>query len=159
MAKNMSDLVKMLEGFQREMSSLDNTFAAAGWDNSTHPTADANGKKLSYASLAYLHEYGYLDGTDAQVPARKLFYTTLLQIELEKKPEILNIILTNFRKYGKIHKQSLLEDLSEFVKSELERIMGNPNYLLPNSPRKGRNTPLVDSGALKRKIITRVGEE
>ncbi len=159
MAKGMKDLLKELNKFNNALKSLDNTFAGAGWNNTAHPTAVFNGTKLSFAALAYLHEYGSLEGTEGSVPARKLFNITLMEIEYHRKQEIMRIVLTHIKKYDTIRKSILLKDLAEFVKGELERIMGDPSYLLDNAPSKGINTPLVDSGALKRNIIIDTGEQ
>tara|TARA_R100001594_G_scaffold53735_1_gene87296 strand:- start:28004 stop:28495 length:492 start_codon:yes stop_codon:yes gene_type:complete len=162
--KTLEDLIKGMSELEKSLNEVRNSFAGAGWDNSPHPTARVEGQQLSFAALAYLHEYGSLEGTDKEVPARRLFFTTLMTIEKESSKDIQRIILTNLRKYGKIRKSQLLTDLANFVKSELERIMGDPAYLLDNTEftqnaKGGKNTPLVDSGALVNNIITSTGEK
>ena len=156
----MKDLDSQLSSFSNALKKLEKSKTGVGWDNRMHPDAKVEGKSLSFAALAYLHEYGSLKGTSKEVPARKLFFTTMRDIEVNKSSEIKRIVLTNLFKYGKIRQLELQQELADFIKSQLELTMGDPTKLIPNSDgvagRKGGNTPLVDKGSLKANIITKV---
>lgn len=156
----MKDLDKQLSTFSKSLEKLEKSNTGVGWDNRMHPDARVEGKPLSFAALAYLHEYGSLKGTSKEVPARKLFFTTMREIEKNKSSEIKRIVLTNLFKYGKIRQLELQQDLADFIKSQLEDTIGDPTKLKPNSEgvagRKGGNTPLVDKGSLKHNIVTKV---
>lgn len=155
--KTMKDLDKMLKGMTTDLKSLDSSFSGAGWNSDIHPDTLDSGHPLSFAAMAYIHEYG-----TSTIPARQLFFITLLEIEAKGKNDIKRIILTNLIKHGRINKKLLLKELADYVKNELQRIMGDPSYLLDNAQstidRKGGNTPLVDTGALRDNIITVIGE-
>jgi len=152
-----SELGKLIKG----TSNLETKSAGAGWDNALHPTAKKDGSPVSFAFLAYIHEYGS-DSEDYPVPARKLFHIVSMRMHQDKQSHIKKIILTNLIKYDTIHISELLSDLANFVKSEIEEVMGDPNLLLSNADltqqKKGGNTPLVDSGALKDNIIVTTGD-
>ena len=156
----MEDLDKQLSSFSDALKKLEKSKTGTGWDNRMHPDAKVEGKSLSFAALAYLHEYGSLKGTSKEVPARKLFFKTMRDIETNKSSEIKKIVLTNLFKYGRIQQLKLQQELADFIKSQLEQTMGDPTKLTPNSEgvagRKGGNTPLVDKGSLRDNIITKV---
>ncbi len=157
---SMKDLDRKLSYLSTVLKSLESSSAGTGWDNKIHPDASVEGNPLSFAALAYLHEYGALRGTSKEVPARKLFFTTLREIETNKSKEIKRIILTNLFKYGKIQQSKLQHELADYVKLKLETTMGDATKLLPNSDlvagNKGGNRPLVDRGSLRDNIITKV---
>ncbi len=156
----MKDLDKKLSNLSDVLRNLKNSKTGAGWDNRIHPDAKVEGESLSFATLAYLHEYGSLKGTSKEVPARKLFFTVLRDIEKSGSEEIKRIILTNLFKYGKIQQSKLQHELADYVKLKLETTMGDATKLLPNSDlvagNKGGNRPLVDRGSLRDNIITKV---
>lgn len=56
---------------------------------------------------------------------------------------------------GKISVQKGLEQLGALIKSDIQDIMGNGKFA-PNSPltakRKGKNTPLIDTGELRKAV-------
>lgn len=155
--KTIKDLDILLKEMTTDLKSLDGSFSGAGWDSSIHPETLDSGSPISFAAMAYIHEYGTGD-----IPARRLFFITLREIETKGHNDIKRIILTNLLKHGRINKKLLLKELADYVKNELQRIMGDPLYLIDNAQstidRKGGNTPLVDTGALRDNIITVIGD-
>lgn len=157
----LNDLDKKLERLGKDLTKLNSKTAGAGWDNRLHPTATVHGSPISFAFLAYIHEYGS-ESTDYPTPARHLLSITSREMEEHYSREIRKIILTNILKYGTIRESELLPELADFVKARIEGVMGDPTLLLPNADitahKKGGNTPLVDSGALRENIITKIGD-
>jgi hypothetical protein len=157
----LKDLDKKLDRLSKDLTKLNTKVASAGWNNSLHPTATIDGSPISFAFLAYIHEHGS-NSTKYPTPARKLLQTVAMQMDLKDSKEIQRIVLTNLLKYGTIDESKLLPALANFVKDKIQNVMGDPSLLLPNADltadNKGGNTPLVDSGALRANVITKIGE-
>lgn len=134
----------------RDLNDLDGTEIVAG----ILKDAGNDSKGTPYVDIAIYNEYG-----TKNIPSRPA-----VRIAADEngnkwqdtaKSGICNII------DGKGSKNAVCEKVGEQMKKDIQSIFGDKSKLKPNAPatvkkKKGRNTPLIDTGKLRSKVNWRV---
>lgn len=137
---------KDLQKLKRRFKSLDQAYTEIGFfDGEQHPDAE-----MSFASLMTILEYG---SPTNNIPARYPFHIIATSNSPSKDRDVRRRIKTYFSELGeKDGSDALLDYIGKHYHKKLTNLFGNSSKLEPNAPstiaRKGKNTPLVDEGAL-----------
>ena len=138
---------KILEVIQN-VSDLGNARIMAGWIHQGQMHADT---KLTMAQLAEVMEYGAITGKKTHIPPRPMLRMTA---RLKSKDWVQPAgELSNEVTSGKLKGASAYETLGMLIADDIKGVMNTSSLFTPNAPstvkRKGKNTPLIDTGELR----------
>lgn len=133
-----------MDKFLKSLSSLDSATVSIGHFESqgNHPTAEANGSKLSYVDLMKIHHAG-----DAgRMPPRPV--RDVLKYQVSKVPT--RVWVSDFKSWIKSPTEGKLNNIlisaGKYLQKEEKKIFGNPALL---SGTNQNPDPLVDTTALR----------
>lgn len=138
---------KILEVIQN-VSDLGNARIMAGWIHQGQMHADT---KLTMAQLAEVMEYGAITGKKTHIPPRPMLRMTarLKSKDWVKQAGELSKEVTS----GKLKGAAAHETLGMLIADDIKGVMNTSSLFTPNAPstvkRKGKNTPLIDTGELR----------
>lgn len=132
----------------KSISDLGNVRIAAGW---IHPGEKHADTQLTMAQLAQVMEYGAVTGKKTHIPPRPMlrFTARLKGTEWAKEAGELSKNVLNGKQKGR----GAYETLGMLIADDIKGTMSNASLYKPNAPatvkKKGKNTPLIDTGALR----------
>ena len=135
------------------LADFGNTSVEVGWIQAGQRHEDT---KLTVPQLAAVQEYGAVAGNGAVIPPRPMLRTTVRKRSkqwVRQAEELSKAVIE-----GKI-KQA--EDIfGALVADDVKAMINDSSNWTPNAPatvrRKGKNTPLIDTGAMRDAVDYRV---
>lgn len=138
---------KILE-VMKNVSDLGSARIMAGWIHQGQMHADT---KLTMAQLAEVMEYGAVTGKKTHIPPRPMLrMTARLKSKdwVKQAGELAKNVLN-----GKQKGRGAYETLGMLIADDIKGVMNTSSLFTPNAPstvkRKGKNTPLIDTGELR----------
>ena len=132
----------------KSISDLGNVRIAAGW---IHPGEKHADTQLTMAQLAQVMEYGAVTGKRTHIPPRPMLrFTARLKGKewVKEAGELAKNVLN-----GKQKGRGAYETLGMLIADDIKGVMNTSSLFTPNAPstvkRKGKNTPLIDTGELR----------
>ncbi len=132
----------------KNVSDLGSARIMAGWIHQGQLHADT---KLTMAQLAEVMEYGAITGKKTHIPPRPMLrMTARLKSKdwIKQAGELSKEVLS-----GKLKGASAYETLGMLIADDIKGVMNTSSLFTPNAPstvkRKGKNTPLIDTGELR----------
>lgn len=132
----------------KSISDLGNVRIMAGW---VHPGQKHGDTKLTMAQLAYVMEYGAKVGKRTYIPPRPMLRMTG---RLKRKSWVkLAGKLTKSVLEEKVNAADAPAILGQTIADDIKGVMNTSLLFTPNAPstvsKKGKNTPLIDTGELR----------
>ena len=132
----------------KNVSDLASARIMAGWIHQGQMHADT---KLTMAQLAEVMEYGAITGKKTHIPPRPMLrMTARLKSKdwVKQSGELSKEVMS-----GKLKGAAAYETMGMLIADDIKSVMNTSSLFTPNAPstvkRKGKNTPLIDTGELR----------
>lgn len=132
----------------KSISDLGNVRIMAGW---VRPGQKHGDTKLTMAQLAYVMEYGAKVGKKTYIPPRPMLRMTgRLKSKnwVQQAGKLAKSVLE-----GKSKGSTVPHKLGSLIADDIKSVMNTSILFTPNAPstvrKKGKNTPLIDTGELR----------
>ena len=117
----------------------------------SHPPKSENGKQIDMAELAAILSYG-----SANIPARPFLKEGLLQ----NKKQLLNALKKSYEILIKTGKDNL-DQVAQMAVAGIQRLVRSKSFFAPNAEstkrqKKGKDTPLIDTGLMMKSVQYRI---
>lgn len=142
------------------LADFANTSVEVGWvvPNQKHDKTDLNMAQLAYVLINGATITNSKTGTTINIPPRPVFKTTVAQHSKEWVKEA--GALSKEVLGGKTNNNSAATVLGALIADDMKGTINNSTNWAPNRPstvrRKGKNTPLIDTGELRDAVDYRV---